>query len=169
MANKRSRSRKSSNSRTKSRRRKQHGGTTEGVAPPSAWGHAMNTVGDGWKQFQDSLTLQPGQNLASSHSNDLVPIGKMNAQDAQPMLKPNMSGGTPGAKNWSAPGAKVGGTQPNTASSMSASGAKGGGKRRRRKSAKGGSWGAVATQALVPGFLLGAQQLYGRRHKSRKH
>ena len=51
MANKRTRSRKSSNSRTKSRRRKQHGGTAEGPAPPSAWGHAMNTVGDGWKQF----------------------------------------------------------------------------------------------------------------------
>jgi hypothetical protein len=135
MANKRSRSRKSTNSRTKSRRRRQHGGNAEGPAPPSAWGHVINTFGDGFKQFQDSLTLQPGQNLASSQSNDIVPIGKINAQNAQPMLKPNMSGG----------------------------------KRRRHKSAKGGSWGAVATQALVPGFLLGAQQLYGRRLKSRKH
>ena len=132
MANKKSRSRKSSNSRTKSRRRKQHGGNT---APPSAWGHAMNTFGDGLTQLQNSLTLRAGQNLASSHSNDLVPIKNLNAQDAQPMLRPNMTGG----------------------------------KRRRRKSAKGGSWGAVATQALVPGFLLGAQQLYGRRLKSRKH
>jgi hypothetical protein len=94
----------------------------------------MNTVGDGWKQFQDSLTLQPGQNASSSQSNDLVPIGKVNAQNAQPMLKPPMKGG----------------------------------KRRKSKSAKGGSWGAVATQALVPGFLLGAQQLYGRRY-SRRH
>jgi hypothetical protein len=124
MANKRSRSRKSSNSRTKSRRRKQYGGNTGGTAPPSAWGHAMNTVGDGLKQFQDSLIRQPGQNLVSNQSNDLVPI-----------VKPNMSGG----------------------------------KRHRRKSAKGGSWEAVAAQALVPGFLLGAQQLYGRRLKSRKH
>jgi len=120
MANKRSRSRKSSNSRTKSRRRKQHGG----VAPPSAWGHVMNNFGDGLKQFQDSLTLQPGQNLASSQSNALNPIGA-NAQS--------------------------------------------GGKGTKRKGSKGGSWGAVATQALVPGFLFGAQQLYGRRLKSRKH
>ena len=134
MANQKNRSRKSANSRTKSRRYKQRGGTADGPAPPSAWGHAMNTVGDGWKQFQDSLTLQPGQNASSSQSNDLVPIGKLNAQNAQPMLKPNMSGG----------------------------------KRRKSKSAKGGSWGAVAAQALVPGFLLGAQQLYGRRY-SRRH
>jgi hypothetical protein len=112
----------------------------------------MNTVGDGLKQFQDSLTLQPGQNLASGQSNDLVPIGKMNAQNAQPMLKPNMSGGkgfsTGYGNTW---------------------GSKSGGKRRRNRSAKGGSWEAVAAQALVPGFLLGAQQLYGRRLKSRKH
>jgi hypothetical protein len=128
MANKRSRSRKSSNSRTKSRRRKQHGGN-------SAWEYVMKTVGNGPQQLTNSLTLQPGQNLASSQSNDLVPIGNLNAQNAQPMLKPNMSGG----------------------------------KRRRNRSAKGGSWGAVAAQALVPGFLLGAQQLYGRRLKSRKH
>jgi len=46
-----------------------------------------------------------------------------------------------------------------------------GGNRRKgkSKSAKGGSWEAVAAQALVPGFLLGAQQLYGRRLKSRRH
>jgi hypothetical protein len=95
----------------------------------------MNLVGNGLTQMQNALTLQPGQNLASSQSNDLVPIGKLNAQNAQPMLRPNMTGG----------------------------------KRRRRGSAKGGSWGAVAAQALVPGFLLGAQQAYGRRHGSRKH
>jgi hypothetical protein len=131
MANKRSRSRKSSNSRTKSRRRKQHGGD-------SAWEYVMKTVGDGPQQFTNSLTLQSGQNLSASKSNDIVPIGKINAQDAQPMLKPNMTGG--------------------------------------KRRAKGGSWGAVAAQAFVPGVLLGAQQLYGRsrrngirRHGSRRH
>jgi hypothetical protein len=134
MANKRSRSRKSANSRTKSRRRKQHGGDL-GSNPPSAWGYVAGTVGDGLTQLQNALTLQPGQNLASSQSNNIVPIGAPNAQNAQPMLKPNMTGG----------------------------------RRRRRGSAKGGSWGAVAAQALVPGFLLGAQQVYGRRHGSRKH
>ena len=172
MANKRSRSRKSSNSRTKSRRRKQCGGNTAGPAPPSAWGHAMNTVGDGWKQFQDSLTLQPGQNLASSQSNDLVPIGKMNAQNAQPMLKPNMSGGKGNGGGYGKPWGSSGGSPAKNAAGLSAPGATnqyGSGKRRRRKSAKGGSWEAVAAQALVPGFLLGAQQLYGRRLKSRKH
>jgi hypothetical protein len=131
MANQKTRSRKSSNSRTKSKRYKQRGGTADG---PSAWSYVSGTVGDGWTQFTNALTLQPGQNASSSHSNNLVPIGKVNAQNAQPMLKPNMSGG----------------------------------KRRKSKSAKGGSWGAVATQAIVPGFLLGAQQLYGKRY-SRRH
>jgi hypothetical protein len=133
MVNQKTRSRKSANSRTKSRRYKQRGGTADGPSP-SAWSYVSGTVGDGWTQFTNALTLQPGQNASSSNSNDLVPIGKVNAQNAQPMLKPNMSGG----------------------------------KRRRRGSAKGGSWGAVATQAVVPGFLLGAQQLYGRRY-SRRH
>ena len=127
MANKRSRSRKSSNSRTKSRRRKQHGGD-------SAWEYVMKTVGSGPQQFTNSLTLQPGQNLSASKSNDIVPVSNLNAQNGQPIYKP-MAGG----------------------------------KRRKSKSAKGGSWGAVAAQALVPGFLLGAQQMYGRRLKTRRH
>ena len=138
MANKRSRSRKSAKSRTKSRRRKQHGGNTQVSNSPSAWSYVANTVGDGLTQMQNSLTIRPGQNLATSQSNDIVPIGKINAQDAQPMLKPNMSGG--------------------------------------KRRARGGSWGAVAAQAFVPGVLLGAQQVYGRsrrngirRHGSRRH
>jgi hypothetical protein len=131
MAKQKTRSRKSSNSRAKSRRYKQRGGEL-GSNPPSAWGYVAGTVGNGWTQFTNALTLQPGQNLGASQSNDIVPIGKVNAQNAQPMLKPNMSGG------------------------------------KKRRGAKGGSWGAVATQAIVPGFLLGAQQLYGRRY-SRRH
>jgi hypothetical protein len=131
MAKQKTRSRKASNSRAKSRRYKQRGGELGGN-PPSAWGYVAGTVGNGWTQFTNALTLQPGQNLGASQSNDIVPIGKVNAQNAQPMLKPNMSGG------------------------------------KKRKGAKGGSWGAVAAQALVPGFLLGAQQVYGRRY-SRRH
>jgi len=135
MANKRSRSRKSAKSRTKSRRRKQYGGNTQvsNSSSPSAWSYVAGTVGDGLTQMQNSLTIRPGQNLGATQSNDIVPIGKINAQDAQPMLTPTMSGG--------------------------------------KRRAKGGSWGAVAAQAFVPGVLLGAQQLYGRSRRNgiRRH
>ena len=129
MANKRSRSRKSSNSRTKSRRRKQHGGD-------SAWESVMKAVGDGPTQFTNSLMLHPSQNLSTSKSNDIVSVDNINAQNGQPIYK-QMAGGNR--------------------------------RKGKSKSAKGGSWEAVAAQALVPGFLLGAQQLYGRRLKSRRH
>ncbi len=61
------------------RTRKQQGGN--GMAPPSAWGSVFNTYGNGWTQFLNALTLQPGANAGSIGSNDLVPIGKANAND----------------------------------------------------------------------------------------
>jgi len=61
------------------RTRKQQGGN--GMAPPSAWGSVFNTYGNGWTQFMNALTLQPGANAGSMGSNDLVPIGKVNAND----------------------------------------------------------------------------------------
>jgi len=64
---------------TKCKTRKQQGGNS--MAPPSAWGSVFNTYGNGWTQFMNALTLQPGANAGSIGSNDLVPIGKMNAND----------------------------------------------------------------------------------------
>jgi len=53
---------------------------------------------------------------------------------------------------------------------------KGGSKRRRSRGKKGGYWGNVIGQALVPFGLLAAQQTYGKRkhsntktHKRRRH
>ena len=54
-------------------RRGQMGGALAGN-PPSAWGWGLGTVGNGWTQFMNSLTLQPGQNLGTIQSNNLVPI-----------------------------------------------------------------------------------------------
>ena len=67
-------------------RRVQRGGELAGN-PPSAWGWGLGTVGNGWTQFQNSLTLQPGQNAAAQQSNDIVPVNNLNAQN------PRMSGG----------------------------------------------------------------------------
>ena len=124
--------------RHSSRTRSHKGGELAGN-PASSWGWGLGTAGNGWTQFMNSLTLQPGQNIAAAKSNDLVPVGKPNA--AEPLQSVKM----------------------------------GGGKRRRHRSRsrKGGNWGAVLNQAAAPLVLLGANQIYGkkhtRRHRSRKH
>ena len=70
--------------------RSQKGGDL-GSNPPSAWGWTMGTVGNGWTQFMDSLTLQSGQNAATSNSNNLVPVS--GAYNQQPTQNINMKGG----------------------------------------------------------------------------
>ena len=63
----------------------------------SAWQYVANQVGDGWTQFQNALTLQPGLNLGTQQSNNIVQIGNKNVQDSQRFVGPNlnktMSGG----------------------------------------------------------------------------
>ena len=141
MTKQRSHKRRSS-SKSKTMRRAQRGGDLAGY-PASSWGWGMGTLGNGWTQFMNSLTLQPGQNLGTVQSNNIVPVNNINAQDAQPGVGANLQGGIPSV----------------------------GGSKRRRKSRgkrtkKGGNLLAVANQAIVPGFLLAAQQTFG---KSRKH
>jgi hypothetical protein len=63
-------------------RRHQRGGELAGN-PPSSWGWGMGTLGNGWTQFMNSLSVQPGQNLASGQSNNIVPVGNSNAQTSQ--------------------------------------------------------------------------------------
>ena len=117
-----------SQSKSKTARRGQHGGNLAGY-PPSAWGWVNGTLGNGWTQFMNSLTVSPAQNAGTNQSNDVVPNNNINAQDQQPMLKDNLKGG----------------------------------KRRKKSQGKkrGGSWAAVLNQAVVPGTILAAQQLYG--------
>lgn len=115
--------------------RKQRGGTTS----PSGWGYVYSRVGDGWTQFQNALTLQPGQNLGTLQSNDIEPIGQPNFQNAQAV---------PSSQNLSL--------------------IQSAGKRRRSKrTRKGGNWGAMLSRAAVPFTLLGLQNMYGK-NKSRK-
>jgi hypothetical protein len=71
--------RRRSHSRVRTQRMAQHGGELAGN-PPSAWGWGLGTVGSGWQQFMNSLTLQPGQNLGAQQSNDIVPTNNLNAQ-----------------------------------------------------------------------------------------
>jgi hypothetical protein len=127
---------------------KQSGGDLAGN-PPSAWGWALGTAGDGWKQFMDSLTLQPGQGMADSHNNDLVPVKNLKAQSGMG-VGPNLKGDIPRA---------------NMNMNMNM---KRGGKRRHKR---GGSFGAVLSQAAVPAVLLATQQSYKPRRsmKNKTH
>jgi hypothetical protein len=127
-----------SKTRSMRRTRSQRGGDLAGN-PPSSWGWVNGTLGNGWTQFMNSLTLQPGQNISTMHSNNIVPVGNINAQNAQPTLNPNMGGGKRNRRHKS--GSRRGGSR------------------------RGGSWGAVASQAAVPAVLLAAQQTFGKSRR----
>lgn len=75
-------------------RRGQKGGDLAGN-PPSGWGWGMGTLGNGWTQFVNALTLQPGQNLGTIQSNNIVPVNNINAQNAQGMIGSNLRGDIP--------------------------------------------------------------------------
>jgi hypothetical protein len=56
--------------RSRNKTRSQRGGNV-GAYPPSAWGFTMGTLGNGWTQFMNSLSLQPG---GVNHGNQIVPV-----------------------------------------------------------------------------------------------
>lgn len=129
---KRNRTRKQSSLKHKKQSIKQKGGD-------SAWQYVANQVGDGWTQFQNALTLQPGLNLGTQQSNNIVQIGNKNVQDSQRFVGPNLN------------------------KTMS------GGKRRKgTRKQKGGNVGAVISNAIVPFSLVGLNNFFGKR-KTRKH
>lgn len=136
--------RKRANSKARTRRRGQRGGNSVGN-PSSAWGYVSGTVGNGWTQFMNSLTLQPGENLGTTQSNAIVPVNNINAQNIQGNIGPNMRGDIPQA---------------------------GGKKRRNNRSCvkRGGNLLAVAEQAAIPITLFAMNNSLGKgRSKSRRH
>ena len=68
-------------SRSSRRTRKMMSSQQGGNAPDSAWGYVMNTVGDGWTQFMDTFSVQPGENAGAMNSNQLVSIKNPNIND----------------------------------------------------------------------------------------
>ena len=109
-----------------------------GNAPDSAWGYVMNTVGDGWTQFMDTFSVQPGEVAGAINSNQLVPKGNPNANVA---------------------GAPV----PNV---KQTGGRRGKGKGKSKKGGFLGV-AALLEQAVVPFGLLGMQQAYGKSRRSK--
>jgi hypothetical protein len=131
--------RRRSHPKSRTMRRAQRGGDLAGN-PPSSWGWGLGTAGNGWTQFINAMTLQPGQNLATQQGTLLVPVGasNINANNTQGMIGTNLKGGIPQS----------------------------GGKKRRRKSKRGGSWGAIASQAAVPAVLVALNQSFRKRTKT---
>lgn len=142
---------KRSKSKSKTMKRSQKGGNLAGN-PPSGWGWVEGTVGNGWTQFMNSLTIKPTENIGTIQSNDVVPINNINAQDQQGVIGPLANQALSGVKSHKGGKSRT---------------KKGGKSRSNSKSKRGGSLASIFGQAVVPFSLLGAQQLYGRRR--RKH
>jgi len=134
-----------SNSKSRTMRRGQHGGDLAGN-PPSAWGWGLGTLGNGWTQFMNSLTLQPGENIATQSGNLSVPVGNLNAMNQQGMIGPYLKGDIPQS----------------------------GGKKRKhhkghKKSVKrGGNLLAVAEQAVAPFTLIALNDYFGKKSLGKK-
>jgi len=147
-------------SQQRTQRRSQRGGSW-GAYPDSAWGFQMNNLGNGWTQFMNSLSSQPGENLGTSQSNDIVPIRNINAQDTTKML----TGGKKhrGKKHKMRHMQQMQQMQQMQMQQQQMQQAKS-----QSRGKKGGYWGAVLEQAAVPLALLGMQQAYGKRHTRRQ-
>ena len=90
-------------------------------------------------QHQD---WNPVKFTSAMQSNNIVPVGNPNAQTAQGNIGPNMTGDIP---------------------------LRGGRRRRSRgRGKRGGNWGYVASQAIVPGALIMMNNALGKRSRSRK-
>jgi hypothetical protein len=132
--------RRRSHSKSRTMRRGQHGGSLAGN-PPSAWGWGMGTLGNGWTQFMNSLTLQPGQNLGTIQSNSIVPVGGVNAQDAQGMIGSNLKGDVPQS----------------------------GGKKRRHHRSRAKRGGNILAAAALPVALIAMNNALGAHSRKRKN
>ena len=155
----RSKSRMSRRNRQSSKTRSQRGGN-QGAYPDSAWGFQMNNLGNGWTQFMNSLSLQPGETVATSSSNDIVPIRNLNAQT-------KMAGGRKrGNKKMRRMQQMQQMQQMKLAQQAQKAQLMQKGKSKSRGK-NGGYWGAVLEQAAVPLALLGMQQVYGKRYTRR--
>jgi hypothetical protein len=136
----------------------QRGGELAGN-PPSAWGYGLGTMGDGWTQFMNSLTLQPNQNGNINQSNNIVPVGKGVMQNMPPKFggrKRKYRGGNPNdlmSEQMPMPVALVPMTPTSTPT---------GGKKRRTRG------GNVVAQAIVPASLILMNNALGKYSRSRK-
>ena len=152
----------------KSKRHRQRGGELAGN-PPSAWGWGLGTMGDGWTQFMDSLTLQSNQNGNMNQSNNIVPVGNASIQSKVGGRKRKYRGGnhhTSMSGSMPSSGSMPGSMSVPVDVSMSAlpvSASKSGGKKRGKRG------GNVFAQAIVPGTLILMNNALGKFSRKSHH
>jgi len=149
----------------KSKRHRQRGGELAGN-PPSAWGWGLGTMGDGWTQFMDSLTLQSNQNGNMNQSNNIVPVGNASIQSKVGGKKRKHRGGNHAPMSGSMPMPNSGSMSVPVNVSMSAlpaSNPMSGGKKRGKRG------GNVLAQAIVPGALILMNNALGKFSRKRHH
>ena len=149
----------------KSKRHRQRGGELAGN-PPSAWGWGLGTMGDGWTQFMDSLTLQSNQNGNMNQSNNIVPVGNASIQSKVGGKKRKHRGGNHAPMSGSMPMPNSGSMSVPVNVSMSAlpaSNPMSGGKKRGKRG------GNVLAQAIVPGTLILMNNALGKFSRKRHH
>ena len=135
--------------------RMQRGGELAGN-PPSAWGYGLGTMGDGFTQFMNALTLQPNQNGNINQSNNIVPVGTV--QHNQNM--PAKFGGR--RKKYRGGNQDTGPMSMPVSVSMPVSmPPKTGGKNRRTRG------GNVIAQAIVPASLVLMNNAFGKNSRKR--
>jgi hypothetical protein len=115
-----------------------------------------------------------GGNYTSGSSYGSYVNGPVNAQFARTFDQTGPYGSRVGSEYVGAQGQWS--TQPSTPSAQNLSLVQSAGKRRSRsRSRKGGLWGQVINQAIVPFSILGMQQSFrrkkhgGKTHKRRRH
>jgi len=150
----------------KSKRHRQRGGELAGN-PPSAWGWGLGTMGDGWTQFMNSLTLQSNQNGNMNQSNNIVPVGNASIQSKVGGKKRKHRGGNhPMSGSMPMPMPNSGSNPIPVNVSMSAlpaSNPMSGGKKRGKRG------GNVLAQAIVPGALILMNNALGKFSRKRHH
>ena len=149
--------------------RMQRGGELAGN-PPSAWGYGLGTMGDGWTQFMNALSLQPNQNGNINQSNNIVPVGTVqNYQNMNTKIaggRKKYRGGNQHTGPMSMPGAMPGAMSVSMPVSMPVSvpvsmPPKTGGKKRRTRG------GNVVAQAIVPASLILMNNAFGKNSRKR--
>jgi len=144
----------------KSKRHRQRGGELAGN-PPSAWGWGLGTMGDGWTQFMDSLTLQSNQNGNMNQSNNIVPVGNASIQSKVGGKKRKHRGGNHPMPNSGSMPMSV--PVEVSMSALPVSKPMSGGKKRRTRG------GNVLAQAIVPGSLILMNNALGKFSRKRHH
>ena len=156
----------------KTMRNRQRGGEL-GSNPPSSWGWTLGTLGDGWTQFKNSLTLQPGNNNNINQSNNIVPIGKSGFHNMNSKMggrRKKYRGGEHSAMPSAMP-SSMPSSMPVSISmpvSMPMPMGKTGGRARSGKSCRKSRGGNVLAQAIVPASLILMNNALGKYSRSRK-